>query len=126
MGKTSRKSDVGIAGSLFLPTKKLIAQQKFRPWNGVFLCPLFLNGAEEATAIVSEMIQVYNANNVEMLWEAPGIRTEKDMKMVRELQNAARVCLMTERHDDGNLVHTKGASEKWVPAREISFFNDDI
>lgn len=83
------KSDVAIAGSLFLPTKKLIAQQKFRPWNGVFLSPLFLNGAEEATAIVSEMIQVYNANSVEMLWEAPGIRTEKDMKLVRELQNAA-------------------------------------
>jgi len=30
---------VAVAGSIFLPTKKLLAQQKFRPWNGVFLSP---------------------------------------------------------------------------------------
>ena len=80
---------VSVAGSLFLPTKKLIAQQKFRPWNGVFLSPDFLEGPEEATAIVLEIIKVYQANNVELLWEAPGIRTEKDMGMVQELLGAA-------------------------------------
>mmetsp|Transcript_11123 Transcript_11123/g.23638 ORF Transcript_11123/g.23638 Transcript_11123/m.23638 type:complete len:388 (+) Transcript_11123:183-1346(+) len=76
---------IGIAGSLFLPSKKLIAQQKFRPWNGVFLSDKFLKGPEQASAIISKMIQIYKANNVEILWEAPGIRTEKEMEVVQEL-----------------------------------------
>mmetsp|Transcript_28065 Transcript_28065/g.60161 ORF Transcript_28065/g.60161 Transcript_28065/m.60161 type:complete len:435 (+) Transcript_28065:37-1341(+) len=80
---------IAIAGSLFLPTKKLIAQQKFRPWNGVFLGDRFLNGPGEATAIVIETMKLYEAHNVEMLWEAPGIRTETDMDAVRELLAAA-------------------------------------
>ncbi|KAL3911791.1 MAG: hypothetical protein SGILL_007144, partial [Bacillariaceae sp.] len=74
-----------IAGSLFLPTKKLIAQQKFRPWNGVFLSQEFLSGPEDATAILQEMIKLYSKHGVEVLWEAPGIRTEKDMNLVNDL-----------------------------------------
>lgn len=83
--KQSGDFEIDIAGSLFLPTKKLIAQQKFRPWNGVFLSEEFLKGPEEATAVISEIIKVYRTNNVEMLWEAPGIRNEKDMKIAEEL-----------------------------------------
>lgn len=81
--------DISIAGSLFLPTKQLIAQQKFRPWNGVFLSQEFLSGPEHATAIVSEMIKIYMKNNIELLWEAPGIRTEKDMGMVHDIMERA-------------------------------------
>lgn len=33
---------------------------------------------------------------------------------------------MTERHDNDNFVYTKGASEKRVPACEISFSKDDM
>lgn len=33
-----------IVGSMFLPNKVLIAQQKFRPWNGVFLSEEYLSG----------------------------------------------------------------------------------
>jgi len=108
---------VTVAGSLFLPTKKLIAQQKFRPWNGVFLSPDFLNGPEEATAIVLDIMRVYQANDVEMLWEAPGIRTDKDLGMVRELLDAAAgvdaVDALSETRQHGNndnLVDTKGAT----------------
>lgn len=119
--RKNSKSDVTVAGSIFLPTKKLIAQQKFRPWNGVFLSPEFLNGPEEATVIVSEMIRVYEANDVEMLWEAPGIRTEKDMGIVRELLGATRAGSSSEISDDGNLVDKTGASPKRVPARETTF-----
>ena len=78
-----------LAGSLFLPTKKLIAQQKFRPWNGVFLSPEFLSGPDHATAIVIEMIKLYQRYNVELLWEAPGIRTETDMALVQDLLQSA-------------------------------------
>ena len=111
---------VAVAGSLFLPTKKLIAQQKFRPWNGVFLSPDFLNGPVEAAAIVLDIMRVYQANDVEMLWEAPGIRTEKDLGMVRELLDAAAGVVavdplsQTREHDsnDNLLVDTKGAGVK--------------
>ena len=89
--KKNNKCGAEIAGSLFLPTKKLIAQQKFRPWNGVFLSTQFLKGPEEASAIVSDIIRVYKSNNVELLWEAPGIRTEKDLMIIRQLLDAAGV-----------------------------------
>lgn len=116
-----KDSDVAIAGSLFLPTKKLIAQQKFRPWNGVFLSPDFLKGPEEATAIVLEMIRVYKANDVEMLWEAPGIRTEKDMGIVKELIAAAKVDPPSKRRvDNDNLNDLKSTSPKRSPKGEIT------
>ncbi|MGK3752829.1 MAG: hypothetical protein ACI8RD_005135 [Bacillariaceae sp.] len=87
--KEENYDDISITGSLFLPTKKLIAQQKFRPWNGVFLSQEFLSGPEHASAIVSEMIKIYIKNKVELLWEAPGIRTEKDMGMVYDIMERA-------------------------------------
>lgn len=40
-----------VVGSLYLPTAKLISQQKFRPWNGVFLSQEFLSGPDNAKAI---------------------------------------------------------------------------
>jgi len=116
--KNSIKSDIAVAGSLFLPTQKLIAQQKFRPWNGVFLSSNFLSGPEEATAIVTEIIRVYKANDVEMLWEAPGIRTEKDMETLLKLLDATGDIEMSEIHDENNLVNAKGENHKRIPARD--------
>jgi deoxyribodipyrimidine photolyase len=81
------QNHVQLAGSLFLPTAKLIAQQKFRPWNGVFLSPEFLEGSESASAIVLQMMKLYAAHGVELLWEAPGIRTEKDWNVVEMLMD---------------------------------------
>jgi deoxyribodipyrimidine photolyase len=80
---------IEITASLFLPTAKLIAQQKFRPWNGVFLSNEFLSGPENAKAILIEMMKIYAKYNVGFLWEAPGIRSEKDMEMVFELTKGA-------------------------------------
>eukprot|EP00429_Kryptoperidinium_foliaceum_P010893 CAMPEP_0176002174 /NCGR_PEP_ID=MMETSP0120_2-20121206/510_1 /TAXON_ID=160619 /ORGANISM="Kryptoperidinium foliaceum, Strain CCMP 1326" /LENGTH=277 /DNA_ID=CAMNT_0017334753 /DNA_START=185 /DNA_END=1016 /DNA_ORIENTATION=+ len=79
------RKGVALAGSLFLPTAKLISQQKFRPWNGVFLSPEFLSGPDNAESIVLEMMKLYKKHDVEMLWEAPGIRNEKDLKIVTDL-----------------------------------------
>ena len=76
---------VAVAGSLFLPTKKLLAQQKFRPWNGVFLSPEFLSGPDDAESVIIEMMKLYQKRSVEMLWEAPGIRSDKDLKVVFDL-----------------------------------------
>ena len=41
-------------GSVFLPSRKLLAQMKFRPWNGVFLSDEYLGSVEAATAITRD------------------------------------------------------------------------
>jgi len=76
-----------VCGSIFLPTKKLIAQQKFRPWNGVFLCDEFLGSETGARSIVVEMMRLYKSCECcdEILIEAPGVRNEKDLKLVESL-----------------------------------------
>ena len=76
-----------LAGSVFLPTAQLIAQQKFRPWNGVHLSADFLKGPEPARDIVVELLKLYRTYNVEVLWEAPGIRTEKDLALVQSIMD---------------------------------------
>ena len=80
-----------IVGSLFLPTKQLIAQQRFRPWKGVFLSEDYLSGPEQAEAISREICRVYEEFGVEILVEAPGIRTPKDLAALRALLPAASV-----------------------------------
>ena len=78
-------TSLSICGSIFLPTKKLIAQQKFRPWNGVFLSDEFLNSEEGAREIVLYMMRLYEDYGCEILIEAPGVRNEKDMINVEQL-----------------------------------------
>jgi len=78
-------NNLSICGSIFLPTKKLIAQQKFRPWNGVFLSDEFLSGEKEATRIVQNLIKLYNDFGCGILFEAPGVRNEKDMIILKQL-----------------------------------------
>lgn len=85
----SANGNLLICGSLFLPTAKLIAQQKFRPWNGVFLGKEFLVGPDNARSVVVEMIKLYRKYDVEILWEAPGIRTDKDIALMFELLEAS-------------------------------------
>jgi len=74
-----------IVGSLFLPTKQLIAQQRFRPWNGVFLSPEYLSGPEGAEAITKELLHIYATFGVSILVEAPGVRGAKDIALLRSL-----------------------------------------
>lgn len=82
-----QKYNLSISGSIFLPTKKLIAQQKFRPWNGVFLSEEFLSSADNAYQIVLRMMKLYKEYDCEILFEAPGVRNEKDIALVEQLLN---------------------------------------
>ncbi len=79
--------NISISGSIFLPTKKLIAQQKFRPWNGVFLSEEFLSSEDNAYQIVLRMMKLYKEYGCEILFEAPGVRNERDMALVENLLN---------------------------------------
>lgn len=74
-----------ICGSIFLPTKKLIAQQKFRPWNGVYLNDEFLSSETGARKIVLQMMRLYEECSAEILIEAPGVRSEKDWGILESL-----------------------------------------
>lgn len=99
----TKKKEVTIAGSIFLPTAKLIAQQKFRPWNGVYLSEQFLSGPSMATEIVTDIIRLYNEFQVEILWEAPGIRSEKDMIVVQNLMKCVTTAAEAEESDNSLL-----------------------
>ena len=99
----TKKKEVTIAGSIFLPTAKLIAQQKFRPWNGVYLSEQFLTGPSIATEIVTNIIRLYDEFNVEILWEAPGIRNEKDMIVVQNLMKCVTTAAEAEESDNSLL-----------------------
>jgi deoxyribodipyrimidine photo-lyase len=77
--------EIPVTASMFLPTKVLIAQQKFRPWKGVFLSDEFLSGPDGARQVIINLMRMYEKYNVELLFEAPGIRNEKDMEIVQSL-----------------------------------------
>ncbi|KAL7551091.1 hypothetical protein ACHAWF_014287 [Thalassiosira exigua] len=90
--QTTSAQKFQICGSIFLPTKKLIAQQRFRPWNGVFLSDDFLASEDSARGIVLQMMKLYEEFGSEILIEAPGIRTQKDWLVLESL--------LAERDDD--------------------------
>jgi len=78
-----------IVGSLFLPTRQLIAQQRYRPWNGVFLSEAYLSGPETAANITVELLGIYQRFEIEVLVEAPGVRSRGDLELVRTLVGRA-------------------------------------
>lgn len=82
---TKNRSEIQICGSIFLPTRKLISQQKFRPWNGVFLSDEFLASEQEAKGVVLQMMRLYEQFDCEIIIEAPGVRNDKDWNIVESL-----------------------------------------
>jgi len=89
-----------LCGSIFIPSPKLIAQQKFRPWNGVFLSDDFLSSPQDARRIVLEMIMLYRHYAVELLIEAPGVRNGKDLDLVTALLQDSTASVSVE---EGNI-----------------------
>jgi len=59
-----------LYGSVFLPSRKLLAQIKFRPWNGVFLSEGYLSSVEAAEVITRQLVTTYHAHGVELLLES--------------------------------------------------------
>jgi deoxyribodipyrimidine photolyase len=106
---------IPVAASMFLPTKVLIAQQKFRPWKGVFLSDEFLSGPDGARQVIVNLLRLYKKYDVELLFEAPGIRNDKDMEIVESL--------LKERDSGVPQPHTeeKTSSSKPGTAANITF-----
>lgn len=64
-------------GSIFVPTRKLLAQMRFRPWNGVFLSEEYLSGVEAAEAVTAQVLEVYARRGVEPLVESAIVNEEQ-------------------------------------------------
>ena len=74
---SSQRAPLRVYGSVFLPSKRLLAQMRFRPWNGVFLSEEFLSGVPAAEAITREVLRSYASHGVEPLIET-AINSEQE------------------------------------------------
>ena len=130
---TTTTKQFEICGSIFLPTKQLIAQQKFRPWNGVFLNDEFLSSEDGARRIVLQMMRLYKEYSAEILIEAPGVRSEKDWSIVESLLKERDELMSKEgvdkkseekggkvgRDDESNVTATTFKLRKTSPTSEL-------
>ncbi|BDA42017.1 hypothetical protein COCOBI_02-8180 [Coccomyxa sp. Obi] len=73
-----------LFGSVFLPTKRLLAQMRFRPWNGVFLSEEYLSSVDKAQAITAEILAVYSQHGVVPLVESK-ICTTQELRQCLDL-----------------------------------------
>ena len=61
---------ITVVGSLFIPSKQLLARFKFRPWNGVFLSESYLSDVSQALEITNDILLLYNHYRVEIVVES--------------------------------------------------------
>uniref|UniRef100_A0A7S4PQ27 Photolyase/cryptochrome alpha/beta domain-containing protein n=1 Tax=Guillardia theta TaxID=55529 RepID=A0A7S4PQ27_GUITH len=87
---SSTASPFKIFGSLFVPSKKFLAQMKFRPWKGVFLSEAFLDSVDKADAVVTEIVTIYREFDVEVLIETACVK-EEDFRRVEQLVGSVQV-----------------------------------
>lgn len=82
--ETLQGTDVRVVGSVFVPSRKLLAQMKFRPWNGVFLSEEYLSGVPEAEAITRRLLDLYREFGVQPLVET-AIKGAADLTRAKAL-----------------------------------------
>lgn len=75
---------IRLYGSVFLPSKQLIARMKFRPWKGLILTDEFLSDCSVAEEIVQEIILLYKNYNIDIIIET-AFRTSKEAEKMEEL-----------------------------------------
>jgi hypothetical protein len=73
-----------LYGSVFLPSRQLLAQMKFRPWNGVFLSPEYLANVDTADKISVNILSVYMSRGVMPVVES-AVRTEEQLARLEGL-----------------------------------------
>ena len=77
-----------VVGSLLIPSRRLLAQMKFRPWNGVFLSQEYLSSVDSANAITRQIASLYSASGVEPLIET-ACATQTDLDRVADILGPA-------------------------------------
>lgn len=72
---------VEVLGSVFLPTPRLLAQMRYRPWSGVFLSEEYLSSVEAAGKITQHLLDIYSSQGVTPLVESP-INSDREYEAV--------------------------------------------
>jgi hypothetical protein len=78
-----------IHGSVFLPSARLLAQMRFRPWNGVYLSEEYLSSVEAADRVTRQLMQVYAEFGVVPLVET-SVRNGKELSYALDLVQAGQ------------------------------------
>ena len=76
------------AGSVFVPSKQLLAQMRFRPWNGVFLHDEYLASVDAAESLTAQLLGEYHAAGVVPLVESR-VATDAQLQSAMQLLSAA-------------------------------------
>lgn len=84
-----QRGDTCGAGSIFVPTKQLLAQMRFRPWNGVYLSDHYLDSVEGAEQITHCILQKYYDADVIPLVESQITSVEELRRVEGMLEQAA-------------------------------------
>ena len=93
---SSDRQPLRVYGSVFIPSRQLLAQQKFRPWNGVFLSDEYLSCVEAADAITRQVVDAYAQYDVQVLVET-NLKNEAEWRHAKELiQPAAGIGAVVE------------------------------
>jgi hypothetical protein len=79
-----RARGVRLIGSLFVPSKALLAKFRFRMWSGLYLSEQYMESVEGATQVTAAIQALYARFGVEPLIES-AIRTEKDVAQFVEV-----------------------------------------
>ena len=74
-----------------IPSKQLLAQFKFRPWNGVYFSDEFLSSVERAEAITAQLLATYHCERIIPLVESKVSKEEHLQRAVGMLAHAAGV-----------------------------------
>ena len=69
---TAKNADAPLRlhGSVFMPSKQLLAQMKFRPWRGVFLSEEYLSSVENAERVTMKQLEIFARHGVQPLIES--------------------------------------------------------
>jgi 5,10-methylenetetrahydrofolate reductase len=82
--------DAEIYGSVFLPSKQLLARMKFRPWAGVFLSDEYLSSVERAEEITIAQMACLVRHGATPFIESPVTKDEDWAQCERLLAAAAK------------------------------------
>ena len=73
-----------LYGSVFVPSRQLLARMKFRPWNGVYLSEHYLSSVEGAEEVTRAAVALYAVHGVEVFVET-AVRSRAELEHVRKL-----------------------------------------
>ncbi|KAF6259167.1 hypothetical protein COO60DRAFT_1700999 [Scenedesmus sp. NREL 46B-D3] len=84
---SSSKQPPQLFGSLFIPSKRLLAQMRFRPWSGVHLSDAYLSSVAAAEGVTAQLLAAYAAGGVVPLVES-AVKHDAELEHVLKLLQA--------------------------------------